>query len=147
MNDRGNKGITRWTVRGLRLVTLGLFGMALVNLGRAWQSRLNLSLLQDWQPALPPAILLALSLAWAIACLTAGWLVGRRLRWGRVVAVWLPPCYGLYSAATALFSQSPYARGRWVPTLAAWALVSLGNGWFLSQRAVKKIWQPEEQHE
>ena len=56
--------------------------MGLVNLGRAAQSYLNLSLLAGWDVSLSPWVLLAFSVAWAALFLAAAWALWRRRAWG-----------------------------------------------------------------
>lgn len=124
--------------RILTLVALAFLTMGLVHLCRAWQSYRNVSLLAEWDPSLLPWALFALSLTWAAGFLAAGWGLWRRRGWGRQLTLWLPPVYGVYSAGTILlFTQSPYARGRWVVAGLGWAVVSLLVSWLLTRGRFK----------
>ena len=112
--------------------------MGLVNLGRAAQSYLNLSLLAGWDVSLSPWVLLAFSVAWATLFLAAAWALWRRRAWGRRLGFWLPPIYGAFSSGVVLiFTRAPYARGRWVLIALGWATGTLFVIWMLSRAAIR----------
>lgn len=112
--------------------------MGLVNLGRAAQSYLNLSLLAGWDVSLSPCLLLAFSVAWGTLFLAAAWAIWRRRGWGRRLGLWLPPIYGLFSSGQILlFTRSPYARGRWVLVALGWTAGTLLISWMLSRPRIR----------
>lgn len=119
--------------------------MALVNLGRTLQSYWNVELLADRQASISPWVSLVLSVLWAAGFLAAGWGLGRRQSWARPVGLTLPPVYGLYSVGVILlFSQSPYARGRWSLTALGWLLASLLVTWLLTRERVRSQFQKDQ---
>ncbi len=121
------------------LLGMGFGCMALVNLGRALQSYWNVNLLAGREASLSPWVWLALSRLWAAVFLAAGWGLWLRRGWSRQLSLALPPIYGLDSVGmTWLFSQSPYARGRWGLTALGWLLVSLLVAWLLTRKRVRR---------
>ena len=84
----GRKRLDLWSVS---LLALAFGAMGLVNLGRALQSKLNITLLAGWEFSLSPQALLAFSVGWAVIFLVAGWGLWRRCRWGLCLGLWLPP--------------------------------------------------------
>jgi hypothetical protein len=138
MTDQRNPRRPRTRSRILNLLALAFAGIGLVNLGRAVQSYLNVSLLAGWEPSLSPWLLLTLSVGWTAVFLAAGWGLWRRRPWGRHWGLRLPPVYGLYSAGLILlFTRSPYARGQWVLVALGWAAGSLLVGWFLTRARIR----------
>lgn len=112
--------------------------MALLNLGRALQSYWNVELLADRDASLSPWVWLALSLLWGAGFLAAGWGLSRRLSWGWLVGLALPPIYGLHRVGmTLLFTQSPYARSGWGLAALGWLLASLLVAWLLTRQRVR----------
>ena len=124
--------------RAITLLALAFGGVGLVNLGRAAQSYLNVSLLAGWEVSLSPWLLLAFSVVWAALFLAAAWALWRRRGWGRRLGLWLPPAYGLLnSGQILLFTRAPYARGRWVLVALGWAVGTLVVRWTLSSARVR----------
>ena len=127
----------------LTLLALALCIVALTNAGRAWQATQNASLLAAWRPAWPSYTLAAVSAAWALAFLVAGSALLRRYPWGRRLALWLPPLYGLTRIATVLLSSTtPYARSRWLPILVGWGLASLLVALLLGRGPLRHCFAP-----
>ncbi len=127
----------RFRSRLVTILALGYGGMGLVNVGRAIQSYWNLDLLEGWEPSVSPWVLLVLSVGWASVYLAAGWALWRRRRWGRWLALRLPPLYGIYSTGTILlWTRSPYARGRWWLVALGWGAATLVVGWLLTRAGV-----------
>jgi hypothetical protein len=127
--------------RRSRLVTLLAlaFGvMSLINLGRAVQSYLNLTLLADWNISFVPWMLIVLSVAWALVFLAAGWALWRRRPWAWRLGRYLPPVYGLFSSGQILLlTRSPYARGRWLLVALGWVTGTLLVYWILSRPRIR----------
>ena len=136
MNEPKSDRVPRHRV--LTLLAFALWGMAAVNLARAWQASQNVNLLTGWQPSLSPYLVLVISLLWAAPFAAAGWGIWRRHDRARRLVNWLLPLYGLYSTAfTLLFSRTPYSRGRWLPVVLGWALATILVRWLLARPRVK----------
>lgn len=137
---------TRPGSRGLTYLGLAFAAAGLVNLARAWQSHANRSLLAQWDPTLPPGLLLVISLIWAALFLGAAWGIWRRQSWGRDLGRWLPPLYGFYKAGTTLLLTPPsYARDRWVLEALGWAAFSVLTWWLLAHSWGGRVRRPRKE--
>ena len=142
-NQQVSKSKTRPGRRRFRnlpvlLLALAFGAMGLVNLGRAVQSKLNITLLAGWELSLSPQALLAFSVGWAVVFVAAGWGRWRRCRWGLCLGLWLPPVYGLYSVGVILlFTRSSYARGRWGLVALGWTAGTLVIRWLLTRARIR----------
>jgi hypothetical protein len=127
----------------LTLLALAFAAVALANAGRAWQALQNVSLLAAWRPPGPSYAVAAVSVAWALLFLVAAWALLRRAPWGRRLALWLPPLYGLTRvAAILLTAATPYARGGWLPTLLGWGLAALLVALVLGLGPLRRCFRP-----
>jgi hypothetical protein len=149
MNRDGDRSLAgqqaaRCSRRVLNLLALGYWALGLVNVGRSWQATVNVELLARWEPAWPSWALATVSGLFALAFLTAGWGLLRRRPWGRDLALWLPPAYGLIRIATVLLtSVTPYARARWLWLLIGWVFGSLLVGSLLGLGPLRHCFRPD----